>query len=292
MKIGLLVFADNEYRKKFQIGFESLKKYSKLHKIDFLPKSESIGLHPFYARHYEVLSILKNYEYLICSDVDMAVVNYGEDIRGFIKKNTDKNAIFFWRISNAEAMAGFYIIKNCDWSERFLSKWIACEGEIYSDNAALMLLILMEYFPKEREELFEFFINNMEFENYYYKFLPFLKSKLEGREELSGTIKLVSPFLGPFRFIEFDPKPDKYSSYNNILWRRLIGNEIFVHTKNPENFGLDTNSDGQVKSEWILSREKIGKNLKAIFAEYPINCDSDNKWKNNTNRIIESLEAL
>ncbi|KHJ99504.1 hypothetical protein OESDEN_00485 [Oesophagostomum dentatum] len=104
-------------------------------------------------RHCVVAHVLPNYHTILYIDADMGVVNPKKRIEEYIDK--DVEIMFFDRFYNWEVAAGSYIVKNTEWTQKFLRDFADFEYRLPknfhgTDNGALHALLGEVLFGEER----------------------------------------------------------------------------------------------------------------------------------------------
>lgn len=105
-------------------------------------------------RHCVVAEILPNYHTILYIDADMGVVNPKKRIEDYIDSDTE--IAFFDRFYNWEIAAGSYIVRNSEWSRRFLRGFANFEYRLPdhyhgTDNGALHAYLAEILFSKTRK---------------------------------------------------------------------------------------------------------------------------------------------
>lgn len=142
--------------------------------------------------------------------------------------------------------------RNTSWSLQFLDEWISARGGPNFDEGPLHITIIRNLKPGKTaltaleksyrsDAYLEFVKKFTRYRNHRYSFGP--------------HIKIKPPLQGWFRPME----ESLFQEYPGDLWRRYIGNEFFVHTKNP---GLYLKPEAAmcqrptvVNPEWLPSNE-------------------------------------
>ena len=134
MKIGLCMFYDDAIKEYGDINFKINKKYCEKYNIDLIfsnhPKYKNIL--PTWERLPLILHYIQDYDYLIWIDADAFFYKDAINIIEIIQQNIDVPFIFSNDIGDKNINAGFFIVKNSDYSIEFLNKW-AYDAELYKN---------------------------------------------------------------------------------------------------------------------------------------------------------------
>lgn len=135
MKIGLCMFYDDVIKEYGDINFKINKKYCEKYNIDLIlsnqPKYQN--RRPTWERLPLLLQNIENYDYLIWIDADAFFYKDATNIIDFIYQNKDIPFIFSNDIGDKNINAGFFIVKNSEYSIAFLNKW-AYDEDLYINN--------------------------------------------------------------------------------------------------------------------------------------------------------------
>lgn len=135
MKIGVIMFYDDEIKDYGELNYKINQKYCEKYNLDLIFSNEKKynNRHSAWERLPLILDNISNYDYLIWIDADAFFYNDANNIVDVINKNIDTNFIFSKDIGNKNINTGFFIVKNTPYSIDFLNKW-AYDEELYKNN--------------------------------------------------------------------------------------------------------------------------------------------------------------
>ncbi|CEF62507.1 Protein of unknown function DUF273 family and Domain of unknown function DUF23 domain-containing protein [Strongyloides ratti] len=119
----------------------------------------------FFARHCAVSLFLEEFKntikYVIVVDSDIGIINPNHRLENFISK---ESIIFMRRLMTHEIAASPYIVKNNEYSRKFLKEWAQFFYKLPpvfhgSDNGALMTLFMMKFYNKHYDERYKMCLN-------------------------------------------------------------------------------------------------------------------------------------
>ena len=138
MRIGVLMFYDENIKDYGDINYKINKKYCEKYNLELIMSNEKKynNRHSAWERLPLILSHIENYDYLIWIDADafFYVDDNSNNIVDIINKNLDVNFIFSNNIGNEIINTGIFIVKNSQYSIDFINKW-AYDEELYKNNS-------------------------------------------------------------------------------------------------------------------------------------------------------------
>jgi hypothetical protein len=150
MNVCVVMFYDKHIERFGNINYNINKIYCEKHCIDIFcenTKTQNIrSLH--WEKIYTVLKYLDKYDYVIWIDADAFFYLDAPNILDIIIENNKSDFIFSNDVSNCNINTGFFIVKNSNYSFKFLEKW-GYDGELYkkseskkrwNDQEALIIL--------------------------------------------------------------------------------------------------------------------------------------------------------
>tara|TARA_B110000908_G_scaffold122868_1_gene144087 strand:- start:317 stop:949 length:633 start_codon:yes stop_codon:yes gene_type:complete len=150
MKIGVVMFYDDNIKIYGDINHTINKKYCEKYNLTLIVsnKKKYTDRHSAWERLPLLLDNISNFDYIIWIDAD-AFFYYDANITDIINDNLNTNFIFSKDLGNNNVNSGIMIIKNTDYSIKFLKKW-AYDEELYKkyehhlwwDQAVLIHLLL------------------------------------------------------------------------------------------------------------------------------------------------------
>lgn len=209
MKVCLLMFYDKNIKEYADNNYKINELYCKKYNIDI--KKSDIVYYKKRTLHWEklplILKNIDNYDYIIYIDSDAFFYKDSPNIKDLIKSYSEEIFIFSMDLKNKvndniAINTGFFIIKNCIYSKKFLNKWafddevynIATKKKWWNDQNGLLYLYNNNFKNiKRRSKLLEF--NVMQ----NFKFTPNEKNKpyichLAGRSK-KKRIKISEEYL-------------------------------------------------------------------------------------------------
>lgn len=135
MKVGVLMFYDDNIREYAAINYNINKKYCEKYNIDLICSNtrRHTQRHPAWERLPLILEHIDSYDYVIWIDADAYFYKEAHNIIDVIKKHLNMPFIFSNDIGNNNINTGFFIIKNCEYSKRFIEEW-CYNDELYINN--------------------------------------------------------------------------------------------------------------------------------------------------------------
>lgn len=151
MKIGVVMFYDDKIKIYGDINHKINKKYCEKYNLTLIVsnKKKYTDRHSAWERLPLLLDNISNFDYIIWIDADAFFYYDANNITDIINDNLNTNFIFSKDLSiNNNINSGIMIIKNTDYSIKFLKKW-AYDEELYKkfenhywwDQAALIYLM-------------------------------------------------------------------------------------------------------------------------------------------------------
>lgn len=138
MKVCLVMFYDENIKDYADNNYKINKLYCKKYNIDI--KKSYKRYYKKRTLHWEKLPLIlrkiENYDYIIYIDSDAFFYKDSPNIKDLIKLYSEQNFIFSMDLENKIddniiINTGFFIIKNCNYSKKFLNKW-AFDDEVYN----------------------------------------------------------------------------------------------------------------------------------------------------------------
>lgn len=133
MKIGLVMFYDNNVKAYGNLNYDINKKYCEKYNLQLIKATNKKykNRHSAWERLPLLLEHISNFDYLIWIDADAFFYIDSSNITDIIDKNI--NFIFSKDIGNKNINSGFFIVKNSEYSIEFLKKW-AYDEELFKIN--------------------------------------------------------------------------------------------------------------------------------------------------------------
>jgi hypothetical protein len=142
MKVGLVMFYDDNIKSFGDINSIINKKYCDKYNITFIVSNEKKynDRHSAWERLPLLIDNISNFDYLMWIDADAFFYIDSKNVIDIIDNNPNHNFIFSKDIlhqnlgfSEPNINSGFFIIKNSEYSKNFLSKW-AYDEAFYKNN--------------------------------------------------------------------------------------------------------------------------------------------------------------
>jgi len=133
MKVGVVMFYDDNIKSYAEINYEINKKYCEKNNLEIILSNEKkySNRHSAWERLPLLLDNISNFDYLIWIDADAFFYNDANNIIDIININNNANFIFSYGLKNINT--GIFIVKNSQYSIDFLTKW-AYDEELYKNN--------------------------------------------------------------------------------------------------------------------------------------------------------------
>ena len=133
-KICVIMFYDDNIKSYGEINYNINKLYCEKYNFDIILSKEKkyTNRHSAWERLPLLLENISKYDYLIWIDADAFFYNDSNNIEDIINKNRNINFIFSKDIGNNNINTGIFIVKNSEYSIKFLTKWV--DEELYRIN--------------------------------------------------------------------------------------------------------------------------------------------------------------
>ena len=142
-KIALVGAHDTIYEPCGKYAHENKRRYAKKHNYDVILYNELLShkYAPYWGKVIALQKHLKDYDWLFWLDSDALIMNDEIKLEDLVDDNYD---FITTRDCLLNVNSGDFIIKNCDWSKKFLDDWLAADGAVVDgagvDNGALLKL--------------------------------------------------------------------------------------------------------------------------------------------------------
>ncbi|KHN73075.1 hypothetical protein Tcan_14775 [Toxocara canis] len=160
---SVAIFSYVKATHEYDLAIESVACYAALHNYTYLLTYENdLWLqrcpqkHIFFRRHCVVQYFLDQFDYILVIDADIGVLNPRWEIEEWIDPNFD--IIFYERLFCKEISAASFILRNSNFSRRFLNKWLEYDdkgfsGKLSGDNPAIHVVFAELYAPYAKSEV-------------------------------------------------------------------------------------------------------------------------------------------
>ncbi len=134
MKVGLVMFYDENIKKYGNLNAIINSVYCKKYNIDFIcsHKRQYTSRYAAWERFPLILQHLDNYDYLIWIDADAHFYLDAGNICDIIKAHKNSHIIFSKDLTGP-VNTGFFIVKNTEYSKQFIKMW-AYDDNLYKNN--------------------------------------------------------------------------------------------------------------------------------------------------------------
>ena len=135
MKVCVVMFYDDNIKSYGELNYEINKKYCEKYNLEIIlsTKKKLDTRHSAQERLPLLLDNISNFDYLIWIDADAFFYNDANNIVDIINENRNVNFIFSNDIGNGNINTGIFIVKNCEYSINFLTRWLNDE-DLYKNN--------------------------------------------------------------------------------------------------------------------------------------------------------------
>jgi hypothetical protein len=135
LKICAVMWYDSNISSYADINLEINRAYCKKHNIELIVSSERLypNRHAPWEKLLMVLKHIRKYNYIMWIDADAFFYIDAKDIRPIIQENINKAFIFSNDKGNTNINSGFFIVKNTEYSIKFLERW-AYDEKLYIKN--------------------------------------------------------------------------------------------------------------------------------------------------------------
>jgi len=135
MKVGVIMFYDDNIKSYGDITYLINKKYCEKYNLEIILSNEKRykDRYPAWERLPLILENISKFEYLIWIDADAFFYNDALNIIDIINCNDKAHFILSNDIGNMNTNTGLFIVKNSQYSIDFLTKW-AYDENLYNNN--------------------------------------------------------------------------------------------------------------------------------------------------------------
>jgi hypothetical protein len=137
VKLAVITFGDENYKKWNKFSFPNKARYCQLHKYDFFPESVSLSERPpTWNKMLYIKKYLCSYEWVFWTDADSLIMNYERRLESFLLEHRN---LIVCRDENG-INAGQMFFRNTDWSLRLLNDTLS-QKHFLSDQEALIYVL-------------------------------------------------------------------------------------------------------------------------------------------------------
>ena len=185
-----------------------------------------------FSKQKAALKYIAFVDYLLLLDGDAFPANWSRTLDEFV----GYDVVLQERLHNQEIAAAAVLVRNSELGVRFLRRWLAFERISVlpnADNGALHAL-LVQYWTPSRAPLLEQFFREARRLNNIFEYLAWVRAvkAMPKFAPLDGTsIRILSAAGGFFRCLERTG-----AEYRGVMWNHWLGNEMFVHAKDVDEF--------------------------------------------------------
>ena len=197
------------------------------------------------AIHFEKIYLAREaldfYDVIVSLDVEVFVANQTKRVEEFLEPNQE--VYLSQRFTNPEIMSGAFIVKSSQWTKNWMDRWLDFDrtekpNQNY-DNGALIMLLAETLLRNESSELKE--LENIYASGSYHKnSLEIMKIiwNLDPAQASQDAFR-IQIFTAFQSFVTVDPDSSDDLDFPNCqnlpetrdFWCKLLGNELFVHSK-------------------------------------------------------------
>ena len=136
LKICAVMWYDSNISSYADINLEINRAYCKKYSIDLIVSNEKTyrNRHAAWEKLPMVLKYIRQYDYILWIDADAFFYIDAKDSKDIIRENITKSFIFSNDKGNSNINSGFFIVKNTEYSIKFLEKW-AYDEKLYRKNS-------------------------------------------------------------------------------------------------------------------------------------------------------------
>jgi hypothetical protein len=136
LKVCAVMWYDSNISSYTDINLEINRAYCKKHNIELIVSSEKsyTNRHASWEKLPMILKYIRKYNYILWIDADAFFYIDAKDIRTIIQDNINKPFIFSNDKGNTNINCGIFIVKNTDYSIKFLERW-AYDEKLYINNS-------------------------------------------------------------------------------------------------------------------------------------------------------------
>lgn len=136
LKICAVMWYDSNISSYADINLQINRAYCKKHNIELIVSDEKTykNRHAPWEKLPMILKHIRKYDYILWIDADAFFYIDSKDIRIIIEDNINKPFIFSNDKGNTNINSGFFIVKNTEYSIKFLEKW-AYDERLYIQNS-------------------------------------------------------------------------------------------------------------------------------------------------------------
>ena len=135
-KICTVMWYDSNISSYADINLQINREYCKKYNIDLISSNEKTykNRHASWEKLPLILKYIRQYDYILWIDADAFFYKDAKDIRDIIQENINKPFIFSNDKGNSNINCGIFIVKNTEYSIKFLEKW-AYDEHLYRENS-------------------------------------------------------------------------------------------------------------------------------------------------------------
>jgi Protein of unknown function, DUF273 len=295
-RIGVFAFCDAGCMKRYGNAVSSARCYARNHGYAWFLDEETLipNMHATWSKLIHARRRLKQVDWLLVLDADNVIANWSKTIEEYIDPAYHVSLIE--RMHNGEIMGASYLLKNSPTALDFMKQWAqysdGSKGIMNNDNGCVHHLVYnMLTMPNGASNC------NQHWKGDYRSFFGCVKSAMANKRAWPDhKFRIFRILMGPVRCME-ELRSDIEADQGPVnIYNRWIGNELFVHTKQPQLYFPEPHvctgqESGYVRPDFLLKGQEAHDKMvrgvawwrfpstAATVADCFPNCPLDIQWR-------------